>query len=624
MKKTPIISSSKHYLHHHLKPHHKPLTTITPPDDLITKLTTTDDWTNLHHQITSLPQQSILKIAKQFTTSSKAFKFFNFINNPSSPTSSFVFQTVLQLATREKDPIFIDNLYQISKEMNVSLTPMSAIIIMKHLFRVKTVQECVKMYDGLNPDGKTVDVKNVLLDLLLKCDRFNDAHQLLDEMLQPDGKVLANEMTLNVVFPVLLRWDYGKECDKFVDLLPRFGVLGVFPDSVWLTKLVTKLCRGYKNDKAWELLCELMKFGKVEAAPCNALLSGLGKEWNYERINLLLKGMKENGTEGIVVKPDVILYNTLIDGLCKVGRQEEGLELMKQMMLDGSCVPSVMSKNGVDQNVITVNTLVDGMCKHGRIGNAMEFFRKMQEEKGIKGNVVTYSTLISAFCTVNNIEKSMSLFDEMESVGSPDALAYYSLISGLTLAGRPDDASVIASKLKKAGFRMDLTTYNTLIGGFCRRKKLEKAVELLKEMEETGVKADGVTYNTLISYFCKNGDFESAYKFLKQMIIDGHVPTVITCSTLIHAYCLAGNLDEALKGSSQYCYLQYLDQHSLQTCQNKLRIALRLMDQMTSQSCNPDYVTMEILNDWLSAVGETEKLRKFVQGYQVSSVASNA
>ncbi|GKA32706.1 pentatricopeptide repeat-containing protein [Tanacetum coccineum] len=346
MKKTQIISSSKHYLHHHLKPHHKPLTTITttitPPDDLITKLTTTDDWTNLHHQITSLPQQSILKIAKQFTTSSKAFKFFNFINNPSSPTSSFVFQTVLQLATREKDPIFIDNLYQISKEMNVSLTPMSAIIIMKHLFRVKTVQECVKMYDGLNPDGKTVDVKNVLLDLLLKCDRFNDAHQLLDEMLQPDGKVLANEMTLNVVFPVLLRWDYGKECDKFVDLLPR-------------------------NDKAWELLRDLMKFGKVEAAPCNALLSGLGKERNYERINLLLKEMKENGikpdivtfgmlvnhlckarrvddaldmfkkmkegTEGIAVKPDVILYNTLIDGLCKVGRQEEGLELMKQMMV---------------------------------------------------------------------------------------------------------------------------------------------------------------------------------------------------------------------------------------------------------------------------------------------------
>ena len=48
-------------------------------------------------------------------------------------------------------------------------------------------------------------------DLLLKCDRFNDAHQLLDKMLQPDYEVLANE-TLNVVFPVLLIWWMGSGC----------------------------------------------------------------------------------------------------------------------------------------------------------------------------------------------------------------------------------------------------------------------------------------------------------------------------------------------------------------------------------------------------------------------------
>nr|GEV70767.1 hypothetical protein [Tanacetum cinerariifolium] len=141
------------------------------------------------------------------------------------------------------------------------------------------------MYDGLNPNGKTIDVKSVLLGLLLKCDWFKDAHQLLDELLQPDGTILTNEMTLHVSFSILLRWDYDKECDKFVDLLPRVRtpfecvkkvlrddlkkgalvVIGLFPDSVLLTMMVTKQCRGYKNDKAWELLCELMKFRKVEA-----------------------------------------------------------------------------------------------------------------------------------------------------------------------------------------------------------------------------------------------------------------------------------------------------------------------------------------------------------------------
>ncbi|KAF5805372.1 hypothetical protein HanXRQr2_Chr05g0208531 [Helianthus annuus] len=45
--------------------------------------------------------------------------------------------------------------------------------------------------------------------------------------------------------------------------------------------------------KAWELLHEWMKFGKVEAALYNVLLSGLAKEPDYKKINLLLKEMKD-------------------------------------------------------------------------------------------------------------------------------------------------------------------------------------------------------------------------------------------------------------------------------------------------------------------------------------------
>jgi hypothetical protein len=33
------------------------------------------------------------------------------------------------------------------------------------------------------------------------------------------------------------------------------------------------------------------------------------------------------------------------------------------------------------------------------------------------------------------------------------------------------------------------------------------------------------------------------------------------------------------------------------------------MDRMIEHACNPDYITMEILTEWLSAVGETEMLK---------------
>lgn len=745
--KTPI-STSKLYVHRFLKPQKSSTTThlrrlsvapdsTQPPSQeeltktAITQLKTTDDWisdTNLHQQLLTLPPQSLIKIARQLETSSKALKFFHFIHdNPSQPLSPLplpcIFQTVLELAMREEDSGSLVDLFNLSKELKVPLTPNSAILLIRYFFRVKKVQESLQLYNELDPDAKNTNVKNTLLGLLLRSNNFEDAHKLLDEMLQPDTKFPPNETTLSIVFSVLLRWNCGKEDEKIIGLIPKFGRHGVFPCNVWLTQLITRLCRSYRNDKAWDLLSELMEFGKLEAGPCNALLSGLSKERNYKRINLLLNKMKENsikpdivtfgmlvnhlcksrrvddaldmlkkmkeGSDGISIKPDVILYNTLIDGLCKVGRQEEGFSLMEQMKQEHNYAPNVitynclidgfcksgeieraqdlfdqMNKEGVVPNVITVNTLVDGMCKHGRISNAMEFFRKMQEEKGIKGNAVTFSTLISAFCNVNNIDKAMRLFDEMESLGSPDAVAYYSLISGLTLAGRPDDAGFIASKMKKAGFLMDLVTYNTLIGGFCRKKKLDKAVEILKDMEDSGIKPDSVTYNTLISYFTQNGDFESAHKFLKQMVKDGNAPTVVTYGTLIHAYCVSGNVDEGLNLFEEMlitskvvpntviynilidslCKCKKVD-HALSlldgmlqkgvrpnattynailkgvSSRNRLEDGFRVMKLMTSQGCNPDYITMEILNDWLCSVGEVDTLKQFVEGFQVSSAA---
>lgn len=189
------------------------------------------------------------------------------------------------------------------------------------------------------------------------------------------------------------------------------------------------------------------ELGKVETASCNVLLSRLGKGRDYQKVNLLLKKMETNiqpdvrmfaiflnhvwkyrrvdealevfkkikqGSDGVCVEQDVVLYNTLMDGLCKVGRHIEGLGLMEEMKLDGSCLLNVVTYNCLivgfckagelewayelfDQMntewiepVITLNSLVDGVCKNGRVNSAVEFFKSM-EEKGLKGNAITYT-----------------------------------------------------------------------------------------------------------------------------------------------------------------------------------------------------------------------------------------
>ncbi|KAL5572948.1 hypothetical protein UlMin_022545 [Ulmus minor] len=677
------------------------------------------------------PPARLFHITRRLDSSSKALQFFDYVHANSNlpedlPLLSSTFQAVLELASREPNwQKRLLELYRTSKERNFPLSINGATLLLRRFGRAGMRDEVLLVFKELDPLCKNTHVCNLFVEEALRLGDVDEALQVLDEMLEPSSSFPPNAITGDIVFSRLLRRQRAGrrlEDEEIVGLVSKFGEHGMVPDTVKLTQLITNFCVDHKNNRAWDVLDAVMKSGSpVEAAPCNALLTGLGKANDFTRMNELMAKMKEmdiqpnvvtfgilinrlcksrrvdealevfekmSGGESVtLVEPDVITYNTLIDGLCKVGRQEEGLRLMEQMRSQKNCAPNTvtynclidgfnkvgeieralelfdqMKKEEVSASVITLNTLIDGMCRHGRINRAVEVFNEMGKN-GIMGNTVTYTILITAFCNVNNISKAMELFDQMLRTGcSADAIIYYSLISGLSQAGRMDDASMVVSQMKEAGFCMDTVSYNVLISGFCKKNKLDEAYKMLKEMEETGIKPDTVTYNTLIGYLSKIGSLKIAHRVMQKMRNDGFVPTVVTYGALIHGYCLQDKTDEAMKvfkamkeeskiPPNTVIYNMLIDA----LCKkNKVELALSLMDdmkvrevkpntttynamfkglrandllnkafyfmdRMVEQACNPDYITMDILTEWLSAVGETEKLRKFVQGYEVST-----
>ncbi|KAF5464355.1 hypothetical protein F2P56_014436 [Juglans regia] len=693
--------------------------------------------TQLHQLLFSSSSPSSPAIFRQITlrlaSSSQAIEFFDYIrsNSPSQELTSlsFTFQAIFELASREPHPQNkLLELYRTSKERNIPLTVNGARLLVRCLGRAERVDEALAVVDELDPSLKDTHLYNVVLDVLCRSGRIVKALKMLDEMLQTRADCPPNYITGAVVFPALSRREwFGRSIsdEEIVGLVSKLGAHGVFPDSFKLTQLITKLCWNKKIGRAWDVLHDVMKAGgTLEVASCNALLTGLGRDGDFERMNTLMTEMKEMDiqptvvtfgilinrmcksrrvdealeafekmkgvSDGLSVESNVITYNTLIDGLCKVGRQEEGLTLMDQMRSESKCMPDTvtynclidgfckagkiqraqelfdrMNKERVFPNVITLNTLVDGMCRHGRVNSAVQFFDEMRRA-GLEGNAVTFSTLMNAFCNVDNIDKAMELFNQMSKDGcSPDAIVYYTLISGLSRAGRMDDASSVISMLKEAGFCLNIVCYNVLIGGFCRTNKLDKAYEMLKEMEQAGVKSNIVTYTTLITYLSKTGNFATTHGVMRKMIKQGLVPTVFIFGALIHAYCLNGKIEEAMKifrdmsSSSKVppnnviynilinslckkneveLALSLMDEMKVKGVRpdvitynamfkglrekNFLEKAFDLMDRMVEQACNPDYITLEVLTEWLPAVGETGKLKKFIQGYEISVSAA--
>jgi pentatricopeptide repeat protein len=77
--------------------------------------------------------------------------------------------------------------------------------------------------------------------------------------------------------------------------------------------------------------------------------------------------------------PQCLLFNILLKGLCDENNSQEALELLHTMAHNGgSCAPDVVS----------YNTVIDGLCKDGQVDNAYNLFCEMPD-RGIALDVMT-------------------------------------------------------------------------------------------------------------------------------------------------------------------------------------------------------------------------------------------
>ncbi|KAJ0694712.1 putative tetratricopeptide-like helical domain superfamily [Helianthus annuus] len=104
------------------------------------------------------------------------------------------------------------------------------------------------------------------------------------------------------------------------------------------------------------------------------------------------------------VVPDVFTFSTLLDGLIREDRIIEAERLFKKLIKHKLCEP----------NVVIYSTMIKGLCKVGNNDIAVGLLRLM-DERGCKPNVVVYSTIIDSLCKDKLIDDAFKLFNEMVS-----------------------------------------------------------------------------------------------------------------------------------------------------------------------------------------------------------------
>ncbi|KAF8104094.1 hypothetical protein N665_0179s0003 [Sinapis alba] len=222
-------------------------------------------------------------------------------------------------------------------------------------------------------------------------------------------------------------------------------------------------------------------------------------------------------------KPDVIMFNTLMNGLCYEGRVVEAVALLDRMVEDDGLHPDQI-------------TYVDGMCKMGHIVYALNLLRKMEEVSHIKSKVVIYNTASSCINQTNNTN---------------------AIIDGFWKDGCHCDAENVFSEMQKKRIFPYIVTYNCLINGFCSSGRWSAAQRLLQEMLERKINPYVVTFSVLINALVKEGNFANKIVLLLQSICfirwlpraalqTYSLANTITYNTIIHGFCQVGDLNTAL------------------------------------------------------------------------------
>ncbi|GMP63119.1 hypothetical protein CsSME_00024939 [Camellia sinensis var. sinensis] len=120
-------------------------------------------------------------------------------------------------------------------------------------------------------------------------------------------------------------------------------------------------------------------------------------------------------------KPNIIVYTTIIDSLCKDRMVDVALKLFTEM-----------NEKGIFSNVVTYNSLIHGLCNFGRWKEAIGMFRQKLDASSINPNVCTFNVLVDALTKEGMTKEAEGVLEVMiQRRVDPDVVTYNTLMDGL-------------------------------------------------------------------------------------------------------------------------------------------------------------------------------------------------
>ncbi|KAL0357439.1 UNVERIFIED_CONTAM: hypothetical protein Scaly_1429600 [Sesamum calycinum] len=395
-----------------------------------------------------------------------------------------------------------------------------------------------------------------------------------------------------------------KECSTALFLFKDIRILGIPVSEYTMSIAINSYCISNRVDYGFSLLGWFFKLGYVPSATTfSPLLKGLFRGNRIDEAQELFKKIVSEE----LCQLNVVVYGTVIDGLCKAGNTARAFELFR-VMERGSCMP----------DTYIYSTLINGLCKDKLIDPAVKLFYEMLE-KGVVPDVVTFTSLLHGLCSLSRLQEAKILMKDMLGCKVyPDLITFNIVIDALCKEGLVDDAEDVARIMIQNNLVPDIITYNSLMDGYCLQSRLDDARKIFESMAGKSIVPDIFSYNILINGYCKGMKIDYALHLFREMPQKGLAPDEWSCptSTLV--------LDE-LEKKGLDLHINYFNIAIDGLCKaGKLDNARSLFSSLPSKGLQPDVVTYGAMIKGCCQEGLLEEAKNILMNMKLKSCFPNS
>ncbi|KAF4393972.1 hypothetical protein G4B88_025941 [Cannabis sativa] len=342
---------------------------------------------------------------------------------------------------------------------------------------------------------------NKILDILGKMRRFEELHQVFDEMSERKG--LVNEVTYGIL---LNRYAAAHMVDEAIGVFKRrkdFGFRFEL-DLLAFQALLMWLCRYKHVEVAENLFYSFSKQHELvysDIKTWNIVLNGWCVRGNVHEAKRFWSDLLASGCH-----PDLFTCGIFINALTKKGKLGTALKLFRAMWGYKRCNP----------DVTICNSIINALCFKKRIPEALQVFEEMKE-RGCEPNAATYNTLIKYLCNIRRMEKVYEFVDEMERKQGdclPNHVTYSFLLKSLK---RAEEVPDLLERMERNGCSLIGDTYNLLLKLFMDWDCQERVEQTWNEMERHGLGPDQRSYIVMIHGYCDKGRRDDALRYYREM-----------------------------------------------------------------------------------------------------------